>query len=1173
VISFVSATFPRSKSPQKPSAKNMPRPSKTQASGLLGRILALMALQFLFAISNKATKAEELIEYPQPIELEFSQGYKIIDPEGRELKTIPGPALAKVQAYFSKNGFTYYISDWSYDRLKNRNIKPNLMAVKAVEKSRPIESLFPDEMAESNDPTVANGIDQFDDYDTNDRFVDHKTSALRERLSRTFDRELLYSDENWIVTSVFNYQGQMRGETDVSFYCSNDMQLSFRVRVSNSVINAAFSPEREQFLLMTSGRRGRTVNGIPQSLILVDWKENRKSIERTRLLSPSRDGEWATFEDISVKWVKNAIDLTFFSKDPYSGLQNDLIKNPTLGLQEFADLKVSTGFNESESNDSSRFIKPAGLEDLRLHKFPSFDQSYRRLDASIGSVSSGDHVGKHLIRATSGGGIFDLNLSTLQARYFKLHDEIIHDPGIFSDGTLRCQISKLSANGFFNWSDVAISLQSDEILRKLEPNRLLPGDAGQVAFTENSIIIGGTSTESRDEFQFLEIDTKGKTFMKFGIPAINGRGGGLWTILPNRRSVMTVYINGLYWREYSIDTGKQVDREVEVDDLASAKAVYPSERIFGLAPPMWSIASTCTDSSTSGSSYSTVLEDVLNKREIDIGGGERDLVGLPLVMDPDFDRSNGIASILSCGDSAGSITSVNLNSEDIHLTHQWSWSPADGEALYAEEERWVFIPIPSGYSVYRPFGSETPEKVFDIFFEGEQGYAIVLPSGLYAGSPGCEAFVDLIDQSGARVPASIIAPWRNRPAEVLRVLGGSEEDAAALERTTSRWLATLGIDPALPEPMASKLASVRATDRPALFQRERDLEIPLLIEAGEEAVTSVRILVNGVLADDLIKSGEALSPARQHFVKARLRLSEGQNWIDAVATDGKGRTGVADRFRVIHQTDRQSGRRFVVTMGVSKYERFYENLPGATRDTKAIGKLLMESKPGATEVLELVNDEVTRACYGRIRAFLSRADEDDEIVLFLAGHGNLDSKLEFNLIPGIGDDRPVDEIGIPLRDLIDIIEATRSRKRLILVDSCHSGVLGEAGKLKLQSGEIPVSGSIFRPMEDIFRLPGVIRGVTVIAGSRGFEASFEDQANNAGLFTTVVTEAFDLSKGDLDKDGGLTLSELRDYVTVRLPAISERLLKDHPDQKRQIPSTVAFEPDQDFVLLGRAPAE
>lgn len=1103
--------------------------------------IPLVALIALLASFVSTVRSQELIELPAPEEVDFPEGYEVYDGTGKHVKSVPGPTKANVQAYYDREAFRIYLSDWSYARFREKGVKPNVMVAR-----RPTGMV-------REDPPTTKGTAVSEIRGTMEdgtpwayEFLDSEEGSLSQRLWRDDDRELLFSDEEWIVTGHFIRVDSGRGKHEISFYDARSLKLAFRASVPNYVMRVDWSTKRGQFFLITTRSAGdwsmvKYPSDIAQALVVLD--PGSRTMERIRLVKENPDGEdWNSFGSLGeTRWEGDSI-LLHFPKDDLR-LESD----PRFRTPGFTDIKVvsvttTRGILERAREVSDR----SGLRYLDLDEFAKDAFANPALGASIATLTEGEQAGTHLIRATPQGGILDLNLTTLRTRYFRVSEGIVEQAGIFENGTLRCV-----ANG-----EVVFRSNEGEVRHAVR--EIVPGESSQVAFSGTAALLAAQRTVDSGELSFALMDADGEVTGQSNRRLGNELSS--WHLLPDRLSLGHVSGNvekGIYWRESDWQSGEQIGTPL---NTGTGKMIDASERCFGIAPSGWQISAMCTSAYTGGRDYSVTLLRESDGRVTALGeksSAKRGQTPLAMLGEPDRD---GRAFVLSSGLSEAELLSVDTGSGRTVQIRTWEWNPADGTPLYSEAEQWFLVPIASGFEVFTLAVPGSPEKVYEIVFDGEDGYAVVLPTNEYTGSPGCESFLGFSTASEERFAADVLALWRNRPATVLAALGGATADVNSLEQTTQRWLDRLKADRYLPEPKKGNLPTVTFTERPNLFQGAGDLSLPISVAAGSAAVSRVDVFVNGVRAVDPMEGLDPLAAGTAHTLEARVTLSAGQNWIEVRAYDVAGRFGPAERFRLIHEATGGSGRRFIVTLGVSDYlSKEIKDLNYGVSDAETVARLLEESAPGEFKTLRLADGEATRASLERIRSFLDEAKENDEIYVFGAGHGALDGDLNYVFLTHDIDPLRLKETGITLDEILDAMSVANARKRLLLLDTCQSGFVGEEDELKL--AESRNSGRL-RFIEEMFRLPGQIRGVNIIGASRGSEVALESDTVGGGFFTAAIKEALQERKGDLNRDGQIQVSEMRDFLAVRVREMTRS--SEYPEG--QLPSVVAFEPDQDFVI-------
>jgi hypothetical protein len=250
-------------------------------------------------------------------------------------------------------------------------------------------------------------------------------------------------------------------------------------------------------------------------------------------------------------------------------------------------------------------------------------------------------------------------------------------------------------------------------------------------------------------------------------------------------------------------------------------------------------------------------------------------------------------------------------------------------------------------------------------------------------------------------------------------------------------------------------------------------------------------------------------------------------------------------------------RMFLLAAGVDRYAHAdrlahvgLTHLDFATADATAIQTAFGRHAAARYDLVGsvlLADDRVTRAAWKESLATVARrlADDvapDDLVVLFLAGHGMIDETngreycylchdAELQELPaGVVPDRA----GIITWGDFAALDGLPCRK-LAIVDTCHSGGMGPSAR----------STAVREFQENM---------ILVLAAASDDEASQESASWGHGAFTTGLLEAMagradtrsgrrepagsSPGTGQSAPDGVVTLAEIADYVTTRVPELT-----------------------------------
>ena len=574
------------------------------------------------------------------------------------------------------------------------------------------------------------------------------------------------------------------------------------------------------------------------------------------------------------------------------------------------------------------------------------------------------------------------------------------------------------------------------------------------------------------------------------------------------------------------------------------------------------------------------------RRNLTLQAREMELPVLRLY--PENNKNNIILSIgmEGCTDWNATLNLITLNklSHEYKITNKLSYRKSSLlSPQWMPQHRWFLKPETNfSYSIVHVDDFGGTSKIADFYVDNAQGYAIVLPNGHYVGSPGCERFLQYGD--GERIIGmQALAPWRNRPAEVLEALGGDADDIAALRETTKRWLRKQGFEPDnMPQEPALPQFPVAEVKMPQLFNKGNTARFEVRLKASAHDIRKLEVRVDGVLIPQQFDTGLCITSGEEHTVTVDVPLASGQNWIEVTPVDSKGISGDTFRFRTIYKENYPSDL-FIVALGVSDYDDPDLKLQYAAKDAKDIAAAFEKYGTGRKHLLVLTNKEVKdKSVLEKVKIFLSAASLEDRIVFYVAGHGMLDDQLNYYYAPaGFNVDR-IGETGIPMDDLLACIQSSKARKRLLLLDTCHSGVLGEEGEEKLAMSGVQLPHGVRaiqhrgmkvrkavgalntkqkkRYIEDFFSRGDTQRGINIIAGAAGAEYALESGAWKNGVFTASVIQALSGAgtTKDANSDGYFSVAEV-------LKSVIQSVNKQTGGQQK--PSVVAAESPESTVLV------
>ncbi|NES23086.1 MAG: hypothetical protein F6K41_30245 [Symploca sp. SIO3E6] len=224
-----------------------------------------------------------------------------------------------------------------------------------------------------------------------------------------------------------------------------------------------------------------------------------------------------------------------------------------------------------------------------------------------------------------------------------------------------------------------------------------------------------------------------------------------------------------------------------------------------------------------------------------------------------------------------------------------------------------------------------------------------------------------------------------------------------------------------------------------------------------------------------------------------------------------------------------------LVIGVSEYGSDLKPLPGAIKDMKAMWQILRYPELGGfTEVKSLRNPDplVMREA---IENLFSERKKDDLVVLYFSGHGIKDDrdKLYF-ATPKTRKKNAKEEIvkatAVPASFIHDVMNDSRSRQQVVILDCCFSGAFAKGLSTK-DDGSVSIKA----------QLGG--EGRVIMTSSASTQYSFEQKGSDLSIYTRYLVEGIMTGAADLNEDGFISVDELHDYTKKKVQEVAPGRMK------------------------------
>jgi hypothetical protein len=505
------------------------------------------------------------------------------------------------------------------------------------------------------------------------------------------------------------------------------------------------------------------------------------------------------------------------------------------------------------------------------------------------------------------------------------------------------------------------------------------------------------------------------------------------------------------------------------------------------------------------------------------------------------------------------------------------------------------------------FNTQTKQTIGDLVV-GSRGAVLLDPEGNYIARGSLPSVVGFRNGLEA-YPFEQFDLRLNRPDIVLERLGAPDEAVEIAKQLREKRLKRMGVTEEMLKPDFHVPELAIVGDVPSTTDSN---EINVRIKASDNKYPLERLKVyvnnvpvngrDGELLREEARSNQGLlgritgafssAPTGPQTLERTIpiKLAAGRNKIQISVLNNAGAESLYANVELNCTAQRPRPTLYAVALGVSDYANPEWSLKYAAKDARdVLERLKTKSASSYGEVKELLltDKEVTKESLAQIKDFLKDATIDDTVLMFVAGHGLLDSKYDYYFgTTDIDFNNPADK-GIAFEEFDDLLAGLPSLKKSLLIDTCHAGELDEEEKALLASAggttaplptgngiamrSIGTRGMNVKAIEGARgasewydRLQGLFvdlrrgSGSTILSSSAGAEYALESSEQQNGLFTYAVLEALDgKPDADTNKDGSVQMSELGEYVKKRVSELTNN---------KQTPNTRRVNLEGDFTL-------
>ena len=462
-------------------------------------------------------------------------------------------------------------------------------------------------------------------------------------------------------------------------------------------------------------------------------------------------------------------------------------------------------------------------------------------------------------------------------------------------------------------------------------------------------------------------------------------------------------------------------------------------------------------------------------------------------------------------------------------------------------------------------------KIYDIdketftgsfLFLDSTDYILQVPSGYYQGTPSAAKRLLYTTHDLQVISFEQLDVKYNRPDIVLQTMGHADSNVIKMNLNAyAKRIKKLGIDTAAFRDGYS-VPRADITNRNALSEVQLSEKLLLHIKASDSSYLLDRL---NIWVNEVPVFGSKGKSVRQNRSKkldfsSTVILSEGVNRIETSITNVNG----TESYRmplIVNYTppSKQKITTYFIGIGIDQFTDTSYNLNYSVKDIRDLSAKLKQQYGNDIIIDTLFNENVTVSNVKALKQKLKNTTVNDKVLISYSGHGLLSKDYDYFLSTYSVNFKNPAENGLPYDEFESLLDSIPARKKLMLIDACHSGEVDKeefrqvkisqstlaANHVVSKGGEISESeeGSqklglknSFELMQNLFVNVGKSTGATIISAAAGTEFALENGNLKNGVFTYCIMEA-------MDKYPTMKVSELKKVVGARVQELTNGMQK------------------------------
>jgi WD40 repeat protein len=465
---------------------------------------------------------------------------------------------------------------------------------------------------------------------------------------------------------------------------------------------------------------------------------------------------------------------------------------------------------------------------------------------------------------------------------------------------------------------------------------------------------------------------------------------------------------------------------------------------------------------------------------------------------------------------------------------------------YSDDSKFLYSWSEDG--TCKKWNLKTGELVYSLIQFKDHDFAYILPSGYYYISSRSDTKYLNFRWDNKLYSFGQFDLMFNRPDKVLQALGN--KDSALVNLYHKAWLERIkktGYNESdfentkqLQIPTTTlRLDSISTFTKEKYFQLSFSLQDSLFFLNGYTIYIN-DVPINGINGTKITQKTNSISIVKQ------LELSEGLNKIEVSCINIKGVESRKEALYVNYKPAVETTSKvYFIGIGINQYNNnpSFKDLNYCVKDIKDL-TTEFSKKFKDISIDTLLNENATKENILALKQKLMQTKIEDKVIISFSGHGMVDNtNNEFYFVTGKTNASDPSKEGVSYSDLEELLDSIPARKKLMLLDACHSGeseegvvsneTIGKEGSRGNRTDDLnkdnnsgvqlidilqdvplnqATATSVFKLMKEAFVDIRRNNGAYVISASQSNESALENNQVSNGVFTHAILDIMQQTK-------------------------------------------------------------